>query len=463
VNRLAAALAPAVPDPVLPAAPPVPENVQDTGLSREAIADLLLKILYVQGARSGQQVVDFIRLPFPLVDERLLELQQARLVEVRSTRGTGRGGYIFDLTGSGRERAREAMTASHYVGAAPVPLEQYRAWVDRQSIRTVHVTRQRMEAAFAGMVLAPETLEMLGPAVNSAKSLFLYGEPGNGKSRIAETLAQLLGGALYLPYAVDIDGEIMVVYDPVYHSAVPDPAESGSGAADEPAWLRAAPEHDRRFAYVTRPVVITGGELTLEQLDLQYDTFTKLYQAPFQVKANGGVLIIDDFGRQRVPPRELLNRWIVPLEKRIDFLTLHTGSKFPMPFDCLLVLGTNLSPGDLVEEAFLRRIHYKLRVPGPTREEYEEIFRRCCAERGIRYEPRAVEQLYRDYYERRGIAPRGCHPRDILDHVCDLARYRQEAATLARDLLERSCSSYFLDLSERREPRSIPAGEPEES
>jgi hypothetical protein len=192
-------------------------------------------------------------------------------------------------------------------------------------------------------------------------------------------------------------------------------------------------------------VVITGGELTLDQLDLQYDTYTKMYQAPFQLKANGGVLILDDFGRQRTPPRDLLNRWIVPLEKRIDFLTLHTGGKFPVPFDTLLIFSTNLSPHELVEEAFLRRIHYKLHVFGPTQQEYVEIFRRCCAEREIPYEEWAVPHLYQEYYGRRKIIPRNCHPRDVLDHFVDLTRYLEVAARLTPDLLDRACNSYFLD------------------
>jgi predicted ATPase with chaperone activity len=233
--------------------------------------------------------------------------------------------------------------------------------------------------------------------------------------------------------------------------------ESQSRATDDPAWLRSVPDYDRRYARVARPVVITGGELTLEQLDLIYDHNTKMYQAPFQLKANGGVLIVDDFGRQRVPPRELLNRWIVPLEKRHDYLTLHTGAKFPVPFDCLLIFATNLDPRELVEEAFLRRIHYKLQVPGPTRPQYEEIFRRCCAARGIRYSTEAIDWIYSQYYERCGISPRACHPRDITDHVGDIARFIGTEAALSVELLDRACRSYFLDSSIRTESAPVPS------
>jgi predicted ATPase with chaperone activity len=233
----------------------------------------------------------------------------------------------------------------------------------------------------------------------------------------------------------------MLVYDPVHHQEI-DTEDEVVGI--ESLWRR-GPSYDRRYARVKRPVVVTGGELTLDQLDLRYDHFTKLYQAPFQVKANGGVLIVDDFGRQRVPPRDLLNRWIVPLEKRIDYLTLHTGGKFPVPFDCLLIFATNLDPAELVEEAFLRRIHYKIPIVDPTRAQYEEIFQRCCAKAGLGYSPESVEYLFQEFYEKRGIQPRGCHPRDILAHVEDIAKYREVQAQLTTELIDRACRSYFLE------------------
>jgi predicted ATPase with chaperone activity len=428
-----------------PLRPPAPETVADTGLTAEFIADLLLKVLYVQGARTGQQLVDAVRLPFPFVDDRLLDLQQRRLVEVRGTTGHSRAGYLFDLTGAGRDRARDALETSQYVGAAPVPLAQYGRWVMRESLRNVKVNRDAVTNGFRGMVLDPKVFDILGPAINSARSLFLYGGPGNGKTMISETIASLLGGAIYIPYAIEVDGQILVLFDPVYHHEVPELDMDGDGDADFPDWLQAAQPYDHRFVRVRRPVVITGGELTLDQLDLQYDRHTKLYQAPFQLKANGGVLIIDDFGRQRVASRDLLNRWIVPLEKRIDFLTLHTGGKFPVPFDTLLIFSTNLAPKDLVEEAFMRRIHYKIHVLGPDPEEYTEIFRRCCDERGIDHQDWVIDQVYKEFYGRLGIEPRACHPRDILDHFLDFTTFLEADRVLTPDLLDRACRSYFLD------------------
>jgi predicted ATPase with chaperone activity len=423
-------------------APPAPETLADTGLLGDAVRDLILKVLYVQGTRSGHHIADVLRLPFAIVDDELLTLQQRRYIEVRGTTGPNRASYLFELVGAGRDRARDALEASQYVGAAPVPLTQYRTWIEAQSIQHARVTPQALREGFSHLVLNESIFDVMGPAVNSAKSIFLYGHPGNGKTAIAEAISQLLGGTLYLPYAVDVDGQVMLVHDPVHHEEV----ESEEDATERDAlWLRSGPSYDRRYARVKRPVVLTGGELTLDQLDLRYDPFTKLYQAPFQVKANGGVLIVDDFGRQRVPPRDLLNRWIVPLEKRIDYLTLHTGGKFPVPFDCLLIFATNLDPGQLVEEAFLRRIHYKIAVVDPTRAQYDEIFRRCCAAAGLEYSERTVAYVFDEFYDKRGIQARGCHPRDLISHVQDIAKYREITPELTTELLDRACHSYFLE------------------
>ena len=323
-----------------------------------------------------------------------------------------------------------------------MPLSQYGAWIEAQSIRHARVTPDSLKAGFSHLVLNESLFDVLGPAVNSAKSIFLYGHSGNGKTAIAEAISELLGGTLYLPYAVDIDGQIMLVHDPVHHEEV---ESEDDAVARDALWLRSGPSYDRRYARVRRPVVLTGGELTLDQLDLRYDPFTKLYQAPFQVKANGGVLIVDDFGRQRVHPRDLLNRWIVPLEKRIDYLTLHTGAKFPVPFDCLLIFATNLDPAELVEEAFLRRIHYKIAVVDPTRAQYEEIFRRCCVSAGLEYNSQTVSYVFDQFYDKRSIPPRGCHPRDLISHVQDIAKYRETSPQLTPELLNRACHSYFLE------------------
>jgi predicted ATPase with chaperone activity len=422
--------------------PPVPKAVEDTGLSAEFLMDLLLRTLYVHGARTGVALTEMLCLPFSLLDDFLLTLQTRRLVELRGTTGHGRSAYVLDLTNQGRNRARETMQTVAYVGPAPVPLAQYRTWCERQSIRKARVTRDTVKQGLGWLVLEPGLLELLGPAVNSAKSVFLHGESGNGKTAIAETMARMVGGAMYLPHAVEVGGEVLILFDPVHHKPV---AKTEVEKEDARSFLITLSDYDRRYVHVERPVVLVGGELSLEQLDLQYDRRAKVYQAPFQMKANGGILIVDDFGRQRVPPRDLLNRWIVPLERGVDYLTLHTGVKFPVPFECLIVFATNIAPDHLVEEAFLRRIHYKIKVEGPTRAQYEEIFRRCCEERGMAYLPAAPAQIYRNYYERLGIEPRGCHPRDILDHMLDIASYRNQPRKLSSDLIEAACSSYFVE------------------
>src|ERR687888_2107390 len=365
------------PAPAPTPAPPPPASVADTGLSAEALQDLLLKALHAQGVRTGSELATTIALSFAIVDDLLLDLQQRRLIEVRGMTGPGREAYRFDLTGAGRERARAALDSCQYVGPAPVPLHQYALWAEAQSVRELLISRIRLRAGFDHLVLSPDFLDVLGPAINSGKSLFLYGDAGNGKTVIAEAIARLLGqGTLYVPYAVDVQGQVITLFDPVHHRPVAADERAADGA---PAPLfRAADRTDRRFIQVSRPVVVAGGELTLDQLDLRYDPHTRMYEAPFQLKANGGVLIIDDFGRQRVPPHDLLNRWIVPLEKRHDYLALHTGMKFAVPFDCLVIFATNLDPSQLVDEAFLRRIHYKVEVPNPSRAGYETIVRREC-------------------------------------------------------------------------------------
>jgi predicted ATPase with chaperone activity len=427
--------------------PPIPETLEATGLSAGFVSDLLLRTLHVRGPSTGVELAASLRLPFVVLDDLLLDLQQRRFVEVRGSGTRARANYVFDTTHAGTERALESMAATQYTGPAPITLEQYGRWVMQQSVHNVHLSRQVIHAGFSDLVLAPEFLDRLGPAINSARSLFLYGEAGNGKTVIAEKIARLLGGAIYVPHAVLVEGQVVMVYDPFHHHAPEDAQISGglpAAGRSDTLWRSDAPQFDTRFVRVRRPAVMTGGELTLEQLELRFDPASRVYQAPVQVKANGGVLILDDFGRQRVQPRALLNRWMIPLEQRRDYLALHTGGKFPMPFDCLLVFATNLDPAELVEEAFLRRIRYKIEVPGPTREQYSEMLRRCCEERDIPFSMEAVQFLYERYYEDTGMAPRACHPRDVADHVCDAARFFERERVLSPEMLERACESYFL-------------------
>jgi predicted ATPase with chaperone activity len=419
--------------------------LEATGLSRDTLSGLLVKTLHQKGGLSGHGIADALALPFALVDDLLMDLQGTGHLEVRQTDGPTRSSFRFSLTGKGRERAGEELAAGRYVGPAPVPFPQYVEWVRRQSVGTLRIDESHLREGLSDLVLPEGMLNHLGPAVNSGKSLFLYGDPGNGKTRIAEAVAGLFHQSFLVPHAVDLDGHVMVLYDPVFHETM----ESDSvGPSSEPELFREVPKHDRRFARVRRPVAVAGAELDLSQLDLKYDAFSRTYQAPIQLKANGGVLVIDDLGRQRVRPRDLLNRWIVPLEHGLDYLNLESGKKIAVPFDCLVVFSTNIEPRDLVEEAFLRRIHYKIHVPDPTPQHYDEIFSRCCESFGIPYDPEAPELIRREYYGADRVVPRGCHPRDILCHLRDIAVFQGVAPELSPGLLRQACDSYFLTAEE---------------
>ncbi|MFV1987774.1 MAG: ATP-binding protein [Gemmatimonadota bacterium] len=425
------------------ARPPVPEALEDTGLSVSMVSDLIIKTLYLQGARTGMELEAFLRLPFAILDPLLMELQQRRLMEVRGSEGHGRIGYTFDITSEGRARAREVMQTNRYVGAAPIPLGEYWESVRAQSTRGLQIGRDAIREGFSHLVFDDEFIDTLGPAINSGKSLFLYGHAGNGKTSIAEAIAEMMGSRIYVPYAVEVDGQILAVYDPVAHR---DPDHDFVDGPEKPAFLREVPDYDSRFALVRRPVVMVGGELTLEQLELQHDEQTGVYRAPPQMKANCGVFIIDDFGRQRVRPRDLLNRWMIPLDRHMDFLSLPMGHKLPVPFESLLIFATNLNPSELVEEAFLRRIQYKILVDNPTREEYDSIFSGCCASAGLAYSQTGVDLIFREFYDKRGVPPRACHPRDIVNHLLDLARYLGVEPEVSGRMLGLACRSYFLDV-----------------
>lgn len=426
-------------------APPVPETIEDTGLKPAYISDLILKVLYTYGAQTGDRLSGRIMLQFTLLDELLLELQQRRLLEVRGTEGHGRRSYVFDLTNEGRNRAREVMGSNAYVGPAPVTAETYRWWVAVQSVRRDPIPRERIHAGLSHLVLEESFIDRIGPGINSGKSVFLYGHPGNGKTEIAFSIADIMGSAIYVPHAVEMEGRILQVYDPQVHSLADD-APAGSDIGIDPSLLRDVPAHDPRFVHIKRPAVIVGGELTLDELDPQDSGRSGVYMAPPQMKSNGGVFVIDDFGRQRVRPRDLLNRWMIPLDRGTDYLRISSGHKLEVPFDCLIFFATNLNPADLVEEAFLRRIRYKIHMPNPDRSQFAEIMRRVCAKRGIEYKDDAVELVFREFYNKLGISPRSCHPGDLIADLCDHARYLGQEPELSADLLMHAGLSYFTDM-----------------
>jgi len=421
--------------------PPEPQSVEQTGLYIGFLADLALKTLYLRGQMTMSELSSALGLPITNVVDKVMDfLKLERLVEIRGGTGLSAASYQFVIVDRGAEKAQEALGRSQYVGKAPVPLASYVAAVQRQTINGVRVTQEEVSQAFSAMVIPRHTLTQLGPAINSGKSIFLFGPPGNGKTTIAEIMVTLLKGEVVLPYAVEIDQQVIKLYDQVYHRPVIDPTVAER--------LR----YDHRWVITRRPVVMTGGELTLDTLDLIWDETSKMYEAPFQMKANGGIFMVDDFGRQRVSPKDLLNRWIVPLEKRVDYLTLHTGKKVEIPFDMLIVFSTNLDPADLVDEAFLRRIRYKIGIEAPTVDQYEEIFKRMCARKQIEYRADALSQILA-HYRRKGLGLRSCHPRDILEQLSDTARFLGRPAQLTPDLIDMACESYFVSLDPSGSPR----------
>jgi hypothetical protein len=415
----------------------VPTTIAETGLAADQIEQLLVKTFY-GGEMTGLTLSERVRLPYAILEPLVERLRAERLVEVRGASGSSSASYRYALTDLGRDRARQYLDANQYTGAAPVPLAAYVDYMRALAQGRGYIDRERLRNGFSHLIVDDAVLEQLGPAVNANKALFLYGSPGNGKTVIAEGLGRTIGGDMHIPFALDIDGHIITMYDPTTHESLE------SGEPDSLSIIAAAPR-DRRWIRIRRPVVMVGGELTLEMLDLTFNSMSKFYEAPIQLKANGGVFLVDDFGRQRVRPQELLNRWIVPLESRSDFLTLHTGKKFQVPFDVLIVFATNLDPKDLADEAFLRRIPYKIPIGDPTIEQFTRIFELNCERRKMRFHQVMVAYLQRRHYQPHGRPLRACHPRDLLDQVSALCRYRGIEPAISRELLDAACAAYFVE------------------
>jgi predicted ATPase with chaperone activity len=413
-----------------------PRTIEEAGLSRDLITQLVLKTLHFSGELSGTELARRIGLPFMALEPVVRAIKQQNQVEIFGG-ALGAPSYVYRITDTGRTRAMLFLEQSHYVGHAPVPLEQYRRYMEAFKAAAPHkVDRPAVRNAFSHLVISQRVLDQLGPAINAGHSMFVYGPPGNGKTVISQAIHKLLAGEIYVPHALEVEGSIIRFFDPVNHDPLPETSASG---------LDLGEELDRRWVRCRRPMVMVGGELSLDQLELAYSPTMGFYRAPVQAVANGGVLVIDDFGRQRCAPRDLLNRWIVPLESRVDFLTLQTGQKFDFPFMTMIVFATNIKPQELVDEAFLRRIHYKIFAESPTKAEFLQIFEMCCADHGLEYDRQTVEHLLNTYFKPRQIQLRGCQPRDLVMQLLSLADYLGETPRLSGDLLEAACAAYFVD------------------
>lgn len=412
--------------------PEPPRTLADTGLDPPMVADLVLKHCQVLGEFTLRDVVSRVKLPATIVNDILDGLRRDRFLEVKGAVGYAKSSYTFTITATGQHWAAKLLEICRYLGPAPVRLDEYLWMTEMQTIRNTMVAAADLREAFQDLTLENGLLERLGPAISSGKAIFLYGPPGNGKTTVAEAMARALPGLVYLPYAIQVDGQLVTLFDNATHVPV--------------APERPEEEVDQRWVLARRPVIIAGGELRLEMLELEYNPVTKFYEAPLQMKANNGLFIIDDFGRQLIEPHNLLNRWITPLDRRHDFLTLHTGLKFTIPFDQLTVFSTNLEPKNLVDEAFLRRIRYKIKIDYPSPEVFEAIFRKVCAANGVEFDPEVFRYLLKHHYEKNGLHPNSCHPRDLVDQILDHAHYFNYPAKLTRKDIDMAWQNYFVEI-----------------
>jgi len=433
-----------------------PSTIEDTGISFGQLIDLCVKTIYFRGRPSAREVAEVMKLPFAIVEELLAFLKREKFVEVVGSTGISEQNYRYALSDKGEAKAAEALQRNQYVGPVPVPFQVYCDIIKRQSILNIAVDRATLDEALKGLVLDATTHRLIGPAVNSGRSVLLYGKPGNGKSSVARAIGGMLPGYVLIPYAIDVNGQLITVYDPRVHERVGErelPSEHLRKWFDTTFQvIREEESHegkrDQRWVITRRPFVVTGGELTLADLELKYSAQTNYYVAPVQVKANSGTLVLDDFGRQLIQPKELLNRWIVPMEERADHLSLLTGETIEMPFEVLLVLSTNIPPTQLGDEAFFRRIRHKVEIKDPDEESFLRILQQVCSQKNLKYSESGGRYLLEKYYRPRHRPLRGTHPRDLVDLMLDIGKYEHAKPELNKEWVDIASAAYFMNEDE---------------
>jgi hypothetical protein len=418
--------------------PPVPESLEETGIAPAVIEQLILKYLYFRGEMLGGEISGQLGLQFSLIEDILETHKRQHYVGVKKSLGMGNSSAVFALTEAGRNLTREHLENNLYAGPAPVPLYQYSEVVRRQRLRQNWLSPDSLRQAFRHLVVEADVLAQIGPAVNSNKSFLIYGMPGNGKTALAESLFSVETAPIYMPYAIECQGNIIQLYDPIYHQKI-DEADAGFSSI-----ARELP-YDGRWFKCRRPCIITGGELALDMLDLTYGKVSKVYDAPFQLKANNGIYLIDDFGRQKATPAEILNRWIVPMERHVDYLSFQAGGKMTVPFEAFLIFSTNLRPDQLGDEAFLRRIQYKMFLRSPRTKEFIEIFKRFADSRQLDCPPGLAEAFVEKHYGQGGAKMRRCHPRDVISHAIDIINFESLRKELNESVLDRAFWSCFVE------------------